>query len=511
MSSRDNDRPTGAQQRAKREEMENETRRRIAQQRAREQNSQQVREQAQAYQADLRRASGGQQRPSQRQPAPQPRNQAKPERRVYDDSPSRQSGLRYDDFDSPSARRQTPYPPLRQTAYKQDRVPIHPVDEDEFDEYEDEYNHEQPKVRSRWFTAMVMVASTLAVCLLLAIFLVQGAFDMFGLNQEDIAISVTIPQDARIADIARILGQEGVITSPLTFRMYLDFRSVQEDSLIPGDYLFNATMSYDQIIMALMIGHTTQEVVRLTFIEGWTVLQIAQHLEENRVVSAETFIDYLNNGEFAFEFVNAIEPNPLRFYRLEGYLFPDTYDFFVGENVRSVVLKFLHNFNNRVLTNQIQSQMDEMGMTLDEVLALASIIQGEAALPDDMRMVSSVFHNRLNSPEFPRLESDVTDNYVENVIPYWKERLGIPINQAVLDAYDTYVVEGLPIGPVNNPGLDAILAALNPTASNFFFFVTDSEGDFYYAVTYQQHLNNIALAIAVGDGEIHGTGIQNQP
>ena len=369
-------------------------------------------------------------------------------------------------------------------------------------------SEERPKVRNRWFTALLMVVSTLALCVFLSLFLVQSAFDLFGLNQEYNVIQVTIPEGAEISDIVRILGQAGVVNQPLTFRLYLDFRAVQSESLLPGEYLFNSRMSYDELIRAMMTGRVTREVVRLTFIEGWTLWEFARHLEENGVVDAEVFIEYLNTAEFGFEFFHAIERHPLRFHMLEGYLFPDTYDFYIGENVSSVARKFLRNFNDRVMTPQLLRRMDEMNMTVDETIILASIIQREAGLSDDMRLVSSVFHNRLRSPNFPHLQSDVTIMYLDREIRPRLEAAGRPVNQAQFDAYCTYVVEGLPIGAVCNPGMDAIMAALHPEDTPFFFFVTDEEGDFYYAVTYERHRQNILLAQAVGDGVIHGTDTQ---
>ena len=374
--------------------------------------------------------------------------------------------------------------------------------------------------RNRWFIAMIMVATTLAACLFLSLFLVQSAFDLLGINQEDNVIAVTIPQGAGVADVVRILGEAEVVNHPLAFRFYLNFRSVQDDSLLPGDYIFNSRMSYDELIRALMTGRTVREVVRLTFIEGWTLWEFALHLEEHGVVDAEEFIEYLNTADFGFEFFGMIEPSPLRLHMLEGYLFPDTYDFYVGENVSSVARKFLRNFNNQVMTPQLLTRMDQLNLSVDETITLASIIQREAGLADDMRLVSSVFHNRLNSPNFPRLESDVTWFYIrlsilprffpeldpdadtqyilENIMPYLTAS-----QRDLIEAYDTYLTEGLPIGPVSNPGMDAILAALHPENTSFFFFVTDVNGDFYYAATYARHRENIALALAVGD-EVRG-------
>jgi len=353
-----------------------------------------------------------------------------------------------------------------------------------------------------------MVTATLVACLFISLFLVQSAFDLLGLNQPDRAIEVTIPQDASTSDVVRILGDTGVINQTLTFRLFLSFRSVGTEDFRPGNYVFNSNMSYDEVIRALMIGITTRDVVRLTFPEGWTLWQSALFLEEHGVVDAEEFIEYLNTAEFGFSFVNDIEYNPLRFHRLEGYLFPDTYDFYVGENVSSVARKFLRNFNDRVMTPQVLRRMDELGWTVDQTLTLASIIQREAGLSDDMRYVSSVFHNRLNSPNFPRLESDVTDLYIRYEI---KPRIAVADHdrfQDLFDAYDTYVAEGLPAGPVCNPGMDAIMAALFPEDTPFFFFVTDVLGDFYYAVTYERHRHNIGLVLAVGE-EIHGTGTRD--
>jgi len=453
-------RPIGAEQRARRQQAENERR---------------LRQQANAYQADLQRAENEQRRmqqaEAQQKAAAQPRHNFL---QAEKPSPPRNAPAR----PSPPERRQPPQNDSRQDVQQAD---------------------ERPKIRNRWFTAMVMVASTLVFCVLLSLFLVQSAFDLFGLNQADQAIEVTIPQGAGISDVVRILGQTGVVNRPMTFRLYMNFRSVESESLLPGNYVFNSRMSYDEIIRALMTGRTAREVVRLTFIEGWTLLQIANFLEENRVVNAEVFIEYLNTTDFGFEFFNLIDPHPMRFHMLEGYLFPDTYDFYIGENVSSVARKFLRNFNDRVMTPQNLRRMEERGLTVDETITLASIIQREAGPIDDMRLVSSVFHNRLNSPNFPRLQSDVTIMYVESDI---RPRLA-EVNQELFDAYNTYVIEGLPVGPVCNPGMDAIHAALFPESTNFFFFVTDVNGDFFYATTYERHRQNIALAEAAG-GEIHG-------
>ena len=153
--------------------------------------------------------------------------------------------------------------------------------------------------------------------------------------------------------------------------------------------------------------------------------------------------------------------------------------------------------------------MMDLNLSLDEAITLASIIQKEAGGvngPDEMRRVSAVFHNRLDlKEEYPKLQSDVTRDYATKyIIPFHDMR-----NQPMYDAYNTYVCDGLPVGPICNPGLDAIEAALYPTDVPYYFFVTDVEEHFYYAETLQKHYENIRLASAVeGEGEIHGTNTE---
>ncbi len=360
--------------------------------------------------------------------------------------------------------------------------------------------------RNHWFTAILMVMATVFGCVFLALFLLQSAYDMFGLNQSDFIVEVTVPEATTVADVAALLGDEGVIDHPATFRLYLWFKDVKDTDIVAATYPFNANMSYNEIIDDLGRGFTEREEIRLFFPEGMTLLEIARELEAARVCDAEEFIQYLNNeANFNFEFLGAIEYEPLRYHKLEGYLFPDTYDFFIGEAVRDVALKFLRNFNDRITPAHL-ARMQELNLTIDETVILASIIQKEAGLRDDMKLVSSVFHNRLDDPgNFPNLQSDVTILYVEDNI---KNRLQVA-NQRMYDAYNTYVREGLPVGAVCNPGLDAIEAVLYPetTAVKFYYFVTDIDMNFYYAATLDAHQRNISAAEAAG-GEAHGIGTQ---
>lgn len=361
----------------------------------------------------------------------------------------------------------------------------------------------QTKVRgSRWFTAIIMVCATLFACFFLATFILQSLSDLFGLNQPDNQIEVNVPAKPTLASVSVLLHNKGVVSQPFTFRMYSELKIEDPEAEIKaGNYIFNSNFSYDQIIAALKTGNTKKEEVRITFIEGWTIYEIAKKLEENKVCDADEFLEYMDKGDIKYEFMRQVPIDALRYRRLEGYAFPDTYDFYVGMEVSKVADVFLKNFDRKI-TDEMREKMREMNMSIDEVIILASIIQKEAGDPVEMLMVASVFENRLKTPEaFPQLQSDVTIHYVDKFIKPFLDRQ----DQPLYDAYNTYKCSGLPVGAVCNPGLDAINAVLNPETSNYYFFVTDDEGTYYYAQTAQAHYNNIVKASKVGGDKVHGT------
>lgn len=235
---------------------------------------------------------------------------------------------------------------------------------------------------------------------------------------------------------------------------------------------------------------TTSNVVRVTFPEGFTAADIAARLEENGVCSKAAFLEEINNTEYLEAFDIKIENPAERSFLLEGYLFPDTYDFYRNENVPSVVKRFLRNFNSRIKDEYI-ARADVLGYTIDEILALASIIQEEAGAKAEMGKVSSVLHNRLDSPQFPKLQCDACSFYLrDSVKPYVSEEK----YEKLLETYSTYNCYGLPEGPITNPGIEAITAALYPEDTDYYFFASDNNGTYYYAATFSEHQENCKLA-----------------
>lgn len=235
---------------------------------------------------------------------------------------------------------------------------------------------------------------------------------------------------------------------------------------------------------------TASNTVKVMFPEGSTVSQIALLLEENGVCSASDFMAEADNPfnleGFSFEIPNPDE----RSFLLEGYLFPDTYEFYKNESASSAIKRFLKNTESK-LNSEIRAECEKLGFTLDEILTLASIIQEEAGNPDEMGKVSSVLHNRLQSKKYPRLQCDVATFYLRDYVkPYVDEAR----YEELTELYNTYNCEGLPAGPITNSGIDAVRAALFPEKTDWYYFVTDSDGVYYYAETWSEHLENCEIA-----------------
>lgn len=176
--------------------------------------------------------------------------------------------------------------------------------------------------------------------------------------------------------------------------------------------------------------------------------------------------------------------------KMEGYLFPDTYTFYVDEEAEVVAKKIYRNFENR-LTPDYYGRMKDVGLTLEETVTLASMVQLEGQNTEDMKKIASVFLNRYRSRKFPRLESDPTRKYAEDVV---KPSLEV-YDEDIVDGYNTYKCQGLPSGPVCNPGLDAISAVLYPADTDYFFFCADIDtGEVFYAETLEEHEENLVKA-----------------
>jgi len=328
----------------------------------------------------------------------------------------------------------------------------------------------------------------MALCGGLAFFVIAGAFDFSGLNKSDAKVDVVIPQGASTIKIAEILEQNNLIDQPLIFRGYSKITG-RDGRYQAGTYSLSANMGYQKITDTIIAGNP-RETVTVTIPEGYTIDQIVKKLEENNVCTSADFYDALLNETYDFDFFASIPQASDggkyagRIYRLEGYLFPDTYEFFTESSGKSVIQKFLSNFDSKI-TVAMKSAMQSQGLTLDDVVIMASIAQKEAANTAEMAKVTRVLYNRLNS-DYTRLECDSTALYVKDLAPNAADA------EVIGEAYNTYSRAGLTAGAICNPGLHALQAAIYPSddeyVSQCYYFANDTAGNTYYSKTFSQHV-----------------------
>lgn len=281
--------------------------------------------------------------------------------------------------------------------------------------------------------------------------------------------------------ISQKLEDAGLIKSRTFFRIYA-VRSNRQTDLKAGKYLLSQSMSIIEIVDVLTNGNVLNEEKSIKIIEGWNNKDIAEYFNENGL-DGNKFLEIVKNvKDEKYSFLNDIPKG----YDMEGFLFPDTYRIFINSNEDEVVNKMLDNFNVK-LTEKMRTDIKAQGKTVYEIVIMASVIQKEVRGEDDMKLVSGVFWNRIknNKP----LESCATLAYI----------LGVNKKQYTLEdtkidsAYNTYQNQGLPPGPISNPGIKAIEAAIYPTDSDYFYFLSSFEdGETIFSKTYDEHLRNKA-------------------
>lgn len=352
-------------------------------------------------------------------------------------------------------------------------------------------SEKKPRKKNKRFGRLMYILSVALLSALVACAAIVYFFDASGLGGSDVVVDVEIPGGAYTEQIADILEEKGLIQNAFLFRVYS--KLTKADGLWQvGTFMLSADMGYTGIVEELQTS-TPRENVNITIPEGFTVEEIARLLKEKGVCEEEDFYNAVVNGEYDYDFVKAIptaadgEEHAGRIYRLEGYLFPDTYNFYIGSTGEMVVKRMLENFNKK-LTPAIRQQIGDKGWTIDEAIIFASIVQGEAGLKEDMVAVSRVLTNRMEpNSGYPKLECCSTRDYVNAILPT------VGTAQVNTSAYNTYVREGLPVGAINNPGMLAIEAALNPSNDaeyeNCYFFATDYDsGITYFSKTFAQHV-----------------------
>ena len=311
------------------------------------------------------------------------------------------------------------------------------------------------------------------------------ADDALGLTRAEEEVEIVINEKDDLDDVTAKLKQAGTIKYEWLFKLYCKIRGNQ-NFYDPGVYTIKKSYDYNALVNNLMEGAATRETIKLMIAEGSTVDEIIQLLDENNVCSREKLEEAAADYPYSYDFLREAPAGTPS--RLEGFLFPDTYEFYLMDDPENALGRFLRNFNNRVDEDYLSEieQLEMVGgrkLTINDVVTMASIVEAEAATDDDRRKIASVMYNRLNNWEEPYLGMDSTVYYAAKL-----QGTTFPKDPETLESlYNTYYVTGLPLGPICNPGLNSIRAVLNPADTNYYYFATGKDGVNYFFETAEEH------------------------
>ena len=322
--------------------------------------------------------------------------------------------------------------------------------------------------------AVAYAAFILGISMILSSFVILFANEVFAFVKPDIATVVEVTEDDTFSTISEKLSDAGIIRYPALFNLYLNIAK-SGTTFEPGQYEVSAKLDYPAIARA-MRKTTVRETVRVTVPEGYTTAQIVTLLAQKNVCSEEALYAAIETEDFDYDWLTELGEGKRR---LEGYLFPDTYEFYVEDDPKAVIGKFLANFGAKY-NEDLRAATEKTGYSLREIVIIASMIEREAKLSEERPVIASVIYNRLDSAKFPYLQIDATVAYILGRAP-------TDADLTIDDPYNTYVNEGLPPGPIANPGLASIQAALDPTETGYYFYVARRDGSHIFSRTASEH------------------------
>lgn len=286
---------------------------------------------------------------------------------------------------------------------------------------------------------------------------------------------IQIKKGDALEDIAQKLEKEGLIKKAHFFTFY-NFISCNTPRLQAGYYLFSPSMTIPEIVAKMVRGEVIKD--KITIIEGWSTKDIADYFERKNVCQKEDFFRIIFK-DFSSEF-DFLKDKPKN-QNLEGYLFPDTYEIIYGEEPETILKRILKNFDKKI-TQEMRKEIENQKKTIFEIVTMASLLEKEVKTMEEKKLVSGILWKRLEN-KMP-LQVDATINYITG-----KRTTKISIEETKIDnPYNTYLYLGLPPGPICNPGLDSILAAIYPAKSDYWYYLTTPEGKAIFSKTYQEHL-----------------------
>ncbi len=329
------------------------------------------------------------------------------------------------------------------------------------------------------------------------------ACDLLGLNKESLSVEITIHEDTEFSEVVDTLEREGLIEYKFLFKLFSWF-SHAEEKIAPGTYTLDTEMDYRALISNMGSSSTTRKTVDITIPEGYTIDQLFDLLDKRGVASVDKLRDMSANWDYAFDWLEGL---PLGdYHRLEGYLFPDTYTFEMGENPKYVLNKMLVNFDSKM--DQYLDQFagegeDAPAYSLHDIVTIASLIEKETDGTNtdersDYKSIASVIYNRLEHPEAETvglLQIDATLVYLNG------GKVPTEADKAIDSPYNTYKYQGLPPGPIANPGMTSLLAAMDPDSTSYYYYALNPETKQHeYSRTLAEHQAKLDRFAAANNG-----------
>ena len=356
----------------------------------------------------------------------------------------------------------------------------------------------------------VWLAIILAIGVSLGRILWVCCADVMAFGKTPKKATITITEEDTIDTISEKLGDAELVRYPELFRFFAEITGKDADISV-GTFTISSELDYNAMINAMVYYGKTREVVDVLFPEGVNCAEIFQILENNEVCTVAELEEYAANGELKdYWFLEGVERGHK--YCLEGYMSPDTYQFYTNDDPRRVIEKFLNEFDSRftdiMKENMVQMQesfaakllssgvsqeyIDANPLTLHQIVTLASIIQRETSSDSECYELSSVFYNRLTNPNYLTLGSKATVVYA--IEDYFSEIDELTQEHLEVDSpYNTFVSKGIPPGPICNMGVHSMYAALEPNETNYYYFVYDTDSyEHLFASTYDEHMQNVA-------------------
>ena len=301
--------------------------------------------------------------------------------------------------------------------------------------------------------------------------------DIEGKNQEYKPYTLIIEKSDFEYEIGQKLVANGIIVSDTVWTNWMSSH-YPDFEYINGEYIMYSNMSYEDIAQKLQNPDISHKSVKVCIPEGTNVMQIADILEKNNICKANDFLEVCKSTDgFDFDFLKSVPDTDIIGYKLEGFLFPATYDFAMNSDARDIAEQMLEAFDYRI-TDDMTAFCENNDMSMFELITLASVVQEEALGQKSAKNIASVFMNRLKKGA--KLQSDVTYFYARDL------RDSYGFSQEVYDAYYTYRCQGLPAGPITNSGMEIIDAVVNYPQTDYLYFFSDLQQEFHFAKDYDE-------------------------